>query len=89
LAGQISHILPVVANSVLATGGRRGGVPKTARCIREAGAAAANGAVLNISVAGWNATFTGGVLATKSERKMLASTCLYSLYAWFVYRFVC
>jgi len=24
---------------------------------------------------------TGGVLATKSERKMLASTCLYSLYA--------
>jgi len=23
-----------------------------------------------------------GVLATKSERKMLASTCLYSLYAW-------
>jgi len=27
---------------------------------------------------------TGGVLATKSERKMLASTCLYSLYAWFI-----
>ena len=26
---------------------------------------------------------TGGVLATKSERKMLASTWLYSLYAWF------
>jgi len=25
-----------------------------------------------------------GVLATKSECKMLASTCLYSLYAWFV-----
>ena len=25
---------------------------------------------------------TGGVLATKSERKVLASTCLYSLYAW-------
>jgi len=25
---------------------------------------------------------TGGVLATKSERKLLASTCLYSLYAW-------
>jgi len=23
-----------------------------------------------------------GVLATRSERKMLASTCLYSLYAW-------
>jgi len=27
-------------------------------------------------------TSTGGVLATKSERKMLASTCLYSRYAW-------
>jgi len=27
---------------------------------------------------------TDGVLATKSERKMLASTCLYSLYAWFL-----
>jgi len=26
---------------------------------------------------------TAGVLATKCERKMLASTCLYSLYAWF------
>jgi len=25
---------------------------------------------------------TDGVLATKSERKMLASTCLYSLYVW-------
>jgi len=25
---------------------------------------------------------TGGVLAIKSERKMLASTCLYLLYAW-------
>ena len=25
-----------------------------------------------------------GVLATKSERKILGSTCLYSLYAWFV-----
>jgi len=28
---------------------------------------------------------TGDVLATNSERKMLASTCLYSLYAWFCY----
>ena len=27
-------------------------------------------------------TCSDGVLATKSERKMLASTCLYSLYAW-------
>jgi len=37
---------------------------------------------------------TGGVLATKSERKMLASTCLYSLCAWlfhwfFVHYFRC
>ena len=31
-----------------------------------------------------NAASTGGVLATKSERKMLASTCLYSLYACFL-----
>jgi len=29
---------------------------------------------------------TGGVLATKSECKMLASTCLYLLYAWL---FIC
>ena len=27
---------------------------------------------------------TAGVLATNSEHKMLASTCLYSLYAWFI-----
>jgi len=27
---------------------------------------------------------TDGVLATKSEHKMLASTCLYSLYAWLI-----
>jgi len=27
---------------------------------------------------------TGGILATKHERKMLASTCLYSLYAWLI-----
>ena len=27
---------------------------------------------------------TGGVLATKRERKMLASTCLYSFYAWLI-----
>jgi len=25
-----------------------------------------------------------GLLATKSKRKMLASTCLYLLYAWFL-----
>jgi len=41
--------------------------------------------VLNITAAVWNAVFplvAYAVLATKSERKMLASTCLYSLYAW-------
>ena len=56
-AGQIGHILSVVVNSVLATGGRWGGVPKTARRIREAGAIAANEEVLNISLAVWNTVF--------------------------------
>jgi len=37
------------------------------------------GGVLNITAV----VLTGGVLATKSERNMLASTCLYSLYVWF------
>ena len=32
---------------------------------------------------GLRASFDG-VLATNSERKMLASTCLYSLYAWLI-----
>jgi len=31
---------------------------------------------------GKRAASTGGILGTKSERKMFASTCLYSLYAW-------
>jgi len=30
-----------------------------------------------------------GVLSTKSERIMLASTCLYSLYAWFIFDMAC
>ena len=66
-----------------------GGAPKTARRIREAGAAGPpatgrqRGGVLSITAAVWNAGSTGGVLVTKNERKMLASTCLYSLYAWF------
>jgi len=30
---------------------------------------------------------SGGVLATKSERKMLASACLYSVYAWSSFSF--
>ena len=44
------------------------------------GRPAADGGVLDITAAVWTADFHGGVLATKSERKMLASTCLYSLY---------
>jgi len=40
------------------------------------------GGVLNITAVVWNAGFHWWLLATKSERKMLASTCLYSLYAW-------
>jgi len=71
--------------------GRRvtGGAPKTACRIREAGAddPPATGRRLGafstlVRQSGMRAS-TGGVLATKSERKMLASTCLYSLYAWF------
>ena len=41
------------------------------------------GSVLDITAVAWTAGSSDGVLATKSERKMLASTCLYSLYAWF------
>jgi len=40
------------------------------------------GGVLNITAAAWTAVSSNGVLATDSERKMLARTCLYSLYAW-------
>jgi len=67
-----------------------GGAPKTARRIWEAGAAGplATGrrrwAFSTLLRQSGLRTFTGGVLATKSERKMLGSTCLYSLYAWFV-----
>ena len=52
---------------------------------RPAGDRPPTGGVLNITAAVWNAASTGGVLATKSEQKMLASTCLYSLYAWLFY----
>ena len=64
------------------------GAPKTARRIREAGAPArrrpaADGAFsTSMRQSGLRAS-NGGVLATKNERKMLASTCLYLLYAWF------
>ena len=58
--------------------------PKTSRRIREAGAAVPppTGAFSTLLRQSGLRAFTAGVLATKSERKMLASTCLYSLYAW-------
>jgi len=62
------------------------------RRIREAGAAGPppTGAFSTLLRQSGLRASTGGVLATKSERKMLASTCLYSLYAWFcnVFKFV-
>jgi len=65
-----------------------GGAPKTARRIREAGAAGLlatsrrREAFSTLLRQSGLRPSTGSVLATKSERKMLASTCLYSLYAW-------
>jgi len=66
-----------------------GGAPKTARRIREASAAGPpatgrrRGAFSTLLRQSGMRASTGGVLATKSERKMFASTCLYSLYAWY------
>jgi len=58
------------------------GAPKTSRRIREAGAAGQppTGAFSTLLRQSGLRASTGGVLATKSERKMLA---LYSLYACF------
>jgi len=67
-----------------------GGVLKIARRIWEVGVAGSpvigrrRGGVLNITAAAGLRASSDGVLAIKSERKMLASTCLYSLYAWFL-----
>ena len=67
-----------------------GGAPKTARRIRQAGAAGPpatgrrRGRSQHYRGSLECGLSTGGVLASKSERKMLASTCLYSLYAWFI-----
>jgi len=79
------------AGSARVAGGRRatGDAPKTARRIRQAGRPARQRLATD-----WERSqhycgslecgpSNGGVLAIKSERKMLASTCLYSLYAWF------
>jgi len=68
-----------------------GSAPKTARRIREAGAAGPpatgrrRGAFSTLLRQSGMRAATGGVLTTKSERKILASTCLYSLYAWFYF----
>jgi len=76
------------AGSARAAGRRPAGDPKTARRIREAGATGPpatgrrRGAFSTLLQQSGLRASTGGVLATKSERKMLASTCLYSLYAW-------
>ena len=68
-----------------------GGVLKIARRICEVGVAGSPvigrrwGAFLTLLRQSGLRASTGGVLATKSKRKMLASTCLYSLYAWFTH----
>ena len=72
-----------------------GGVLKIARRISEVGVAGSpvighrRGAFSTLLRQSGLRASTGGVLATKSERKMLASTCLYSLYAWFCFVQVC
>jgi len=70
------------AGSARAAGRRPAGDPKTARRIREAGAPPTGAFSTLLRQSGLRAS-TGGVLTTESERKMLASTCLYSLDAWF------
>jgi len=63
-----------------------GGVLKIARRICEVGVAGSpvigrrRGAFSTLLQQSGLRASTGGVLTTKSERKMLASTCLYSLY---------
>jgi len=70
-----------------ATGGRRGRPQKRAPHTgsgrgRPAGDRPPTGAFSTLLRQSGLRASTGGVLATKSERKMLASTCLYPLYAW-------
>jgi len=63
-------------------------VLKIARCRWEVGVAGSpvigrrRGALLTLLRRPGLWASSDGVLATKSERKMLASTCSYSLYAW-------
>jgi len=67
-----------------------GGVLKIALHIWEVGVAGTpvigrrQGVVLNITAAVWSAGFHWWRSGNKSERKMLASICLCSLYAWFI-----
>jgi len=68
-----------------------GGVLKIASRIWEGGVAGSpvigrrRGAFLTLLRRPGLRASSDGVLATKSERKMLASTCLYSLYVWFLF----
>ena len=82
-----------LAGRGLRAAGRRpagdgGCAPKTARRIQEEGAAGppatgrGRGAFSTLLRRPGLQASSDGVLATKSERKMLASTSLYSLYAW-------
>jgi len=67
-----------------ATGGRRGAPPKPRAAYGKQGAAGdrpPTGAFSTLLRQSGLRASSGGVLATKSERKMLASTCLHSLYA--------
>jgi len=65
-----------------------GGVLKIARRIWEVGLAGSpvidhrRGAFSTLQRLPGLRASSDGILATKSERKMLASRCLYSLYAW-------
>ena len=71
------------AGSARAAGRRRGAPPKprAAYGSRRAGDRPPTGAFSTLMRQSGLRASTGGVLATKSERKMLASTCLYSLCA--------
>ena len=92
LPGRTMYCVALVAGRSSPAGDRRatGGAPNTARRIRQAGATGPSatgrrrGRSQHYRGSLECGLSTGGVLATKSERKMLASTCLYSLYAWFI-----
>jgi len=81
----------IVLRALLAADWRvNGGVLKIARRIWEVGVAGSpvigrrRGAFSTLLRRPGLRASSDAVLATKSERKMLASTCLYSLYAWLI-----